>query len=91
MDLRQLFATNLRRVRHSRGVSQEQLAHDAGIDRAYVSRVERAVTYVGLEIIGKLAAILEVEPVEFSRNQRRGPLSERPTKVTFNSSQFWSA
>ncbi|WP_342736286.1 helix-turn-helix transcriptional regulator [Bradyrhizobium sp. B117] len=65
MDLRQLFATNLRRLRHSRGISQEQLANDAGIDRAYVSRVERAVTYVGLEIIGKLSTILGVEPAEF--------------------------
>jgi transcriptional regulator with XRE-family HTH domain len=65
MDLRQLFATNLRRLRHHRKVSQETLAHDAGIDRAYVSRVERAMTYVGLEIIGKLSAILGVDPAEF--------------------------
>jgi Helix-turn-helix len=50
MDLRQLFATNLRRIRHDRKISQEQLAHDAGVDRAYLSRVERAVTYVGLEL-----------------------------------------
>ena len=71
MDLRQLFATNLRRIRHQRKLSQEQLAHDAGIDRAYMSRVERAVTYVGLEIIGKLAAILEVDPAEFFRRPSR--------------------
>jgi transcriptional regulator with XRE-family HTH domain len=71
MDLRQLFATNLRRIRHSRKLSQEQLAHDAGIDRAYMSRVERAVTYVGLEIIGKLADVLEVDPVEFFRRPSR--------------------
>lgn len=71
MDLRQLFATNLRRLRHSRGISQEQLANDAGIDRAYVSRVERAVTYVGLEIIGKLSTILDVEPAEFFRKPTR--------------------
>jgi DNA-binding XRE family transcriptional regulator len=38
-DLRQLFATNLRRLRHDRKLSQEQLAHDAGVDRAYLSRV----------------------------------------------------
>ena len=67
MDLRQLFATNLRRLRHERKVSQEQLAYDAEIDRAYLSRVERAVTYVGLEIIEKLAAVLEVDPAEFFR------------------------
>jgi transcriptional regulator with XRE-family HTH domain len=71
MDLRQLFATNLRRIRHERKLSQEQLAHDAGVDRAYVSRVERAVTYVGLEIIGKLASILEVDPAEFFRRPSR--------------------
>jgi transcriptional regulator with XRE-family HTH domain len=71
MDLRQLFATNLRRLRHQRKLSQEQLAHDAEVDRAYMSRVERAVTYVGLEIIGKLATILEVEPTEFFRKPTR--------------------
>jgi transcriptional regulator with XRE-family HTH domain len=71
MDLRQLFATNLRRLRHERKVSQEQLAHDAEVDRAYLSRVERAVTYVGLEIIEKLAAILEVDPAEFFRRPAR--------------------
>jgi hypothetical protein len=31
-----------------------------GSDRAYLSRVERAATYVGLEIVGKLADVLEV-------------------------------
>lgn len=65
MDLRQLFSVNLRRIRHAQGISQEQLAHDAGIDRAYYSRVERSVTYVGLEIIGKLAETLNVDPAEF--------------------------
>jgi transcriptional regulator with XRE-family HTH domain len=76
MNLRQLFATNLRRLRHERKVSQEQLAYDAEIDRAYLSRVERAVTYVGLEIIEKLAAILEVDPAEFFRRPTR-PSSRR--------------
>ncbi|SHI05144.1 helix-turn-helix domain-containing protein [Bradyrhizobium erythrophlei] len=71
MDLRQLFATNLRRLRHERRVSQEQLAHDAEVDRAYLSRVERAATYVGLEIIEKLATILEVDPAEFFRRPSR--------------------
>ncbi len=73
MDLRQLFATNLRQIRHSRRISQEQLAHDAGIDRAYVSRVERATTYVGLEIIGKLAAVLDIEPAEFFQKPAKRP------------------
>jgi transcriptional regulator with XRE-family HTH domain len=71
MHLRQLFATNLRRVRHARKLSQEQLAHEAEVDRAYLSRVERAVTYVGLETIEKLASVLEVDPGEFFRRPSR--------------------
>jgi transcriptional regulator with XRE-family HTH domain len=64
------------RIRQERKLSQEHLAHDAEIDRVYMSRVERAVTYVGLEIIGKLAALLEVEPAEFFRR----PSRSRPRK-----------
>jgi transcriptional regulator with XRE-family HTH domain len=71
MDLRQLFATNLRRIRHQRKLSQEGLAHEAGVDRAYMSRVERGVTHVGLEIIGKLADVLGVDPAEFFRKPTR--------------------
>jgi transcriptional regulator with XRE-family HTH domain len=71
MDLRPLFATNLRRICHQRKLSQEGLAHDAGVDRAYLSRVERGVTYVGLEIIGKLADVLDVDPAEFFRRPTR--------------------
>jgi transcriptional regulator with XRE-family HTH domain len=71
MDLRQVFATNLRRIRHQRKLSQEGLAHDAEVDRAYLSRVERGVTHVGLEIIGRLAAVLEVDPAEFFRKPTR--------------------
>jgi hypothetical protein len=41
------------------------------VDRVYLSRVERAVTHVGLEIIGKLADVLEVDPAEFFRRPSR--------------------
>jgi transcriptional regulator with XRE-family HTH domain len=81
MDLRQLFATNLRRIRHDRKLSQEDLAHDAEVDRAYLSRVERAVTYVGLEIIGKLASILGVDPAEFFRRPNRSGSKKKSGKV----------
>lgn len=67
MDIRQLFAANLRRLRHEKGFSQEGLAHEANVDRAHVSKIERGVTYVGLEIIGKFATVLDVAPDEFLR------------------------
>lgn len=79
MDLRQLFALNLRRIRHEKKVSQETLAYDCEIDRAHLSKVERSLTYVGLEIIEKLANVLDVDPAEFFRapqNRRAGRKSK---------------
>ena len=67
MDLREIFAINLRRIRHEKGLSQEELADLAGVNRTYISKIETAVTFVGLEIVGKLADVLEEEPAELLR------------------------
>jgi len=64
MDLREVFATNLRRFRHEKGISQEDLAHTADVNRSYVSKLEKGISYPGLEIIGKLADVLGVEPAD---------------------------
>lgn len=73
MDLRQVFAANLRRLRHERGLSQEGLAYEAEVNRTYLSKLEKGASYVGLEIIGKLADVLKVEPAElFKPPPRRG-------------------
>jgi transcriptional regulator with XRE-family HTH domain len=62
MKLRETFATNLRVLRHERKLSQEALADEAGIDRTYVSALERSVFSASLDMIEKLAAALGVEP-----------------------------
>ena len=62
MDLRSVFAANLRRLRHAKGLSQEDLAYTADINRTYISKLEKGISHPGLEIIGKLAAVLGVEP-----------------------------
>jgi transcriptional regulator with XRE-family HTH domain len=67
MDLRQVFAANLRRLRHAKGLSQENLAYEADVNRTYMSKLEKGGSYPGLEIIGKLAAVLKVEPAELLR------------------------
>jgi transcriptional regulator with XRE-family HTH domain len=64
MDLRETFAANLRRLRHERKLSQEELAHEASVNRTYLSKLETGVSYAGLEIIGKLAAVLRIDPAE---------------------------
>ena len=64
MDLRQIFAVNLRRLRHTKGLSQEDLAYETDVNRTYMSKLEKGASYPGLEIIGKLADVLGVEPAE---------------------------
>jgi transcriptional regulator with XRE-family HTH domain len=76
MDLRQVFAANLRRLRHERGITQENLAYESDVNRTYISKLEKGVSFAGLEIIGKFAAVLQVEPAELlklpvSRSKRR--------------------
>ena len=63
-DLRQAFAANLRRLRHAKGISQENLAYEAGVNRTYISKLEKGASYPGLEVIAKLANTLNVEPAE---------------------------
>lgn len=65
MDYRHVFATNLRRLRTERGYSQEVLAHEAGVNRTYMSKLEKGGSFVGLEVMVRLAKVLEVEPADF--------------------------
>jgi transcriptional regulator with XRE-family HTH domain len=67
MDLRDTFATNLRRLRSAKGMSQDDVAYEAKISRSYISQIEKGSFYVSLKIIGKLAKTLGVEPEEFFR------------------------
>jgi transcriptional regulator with XRE-family HTH domain len=74
MDLREVFATNLRRLRNAKGMSQDELAYEAKISRSYLSQLEKASFHVSIKIIGKLAKTLGVEPDEFLKRltKRRG-------------------
>ena len=54
-------------LRHAKGLSQDDLAYEAEISRSYLSQLERGTFYASLKIIGKLAAVLDVEPAELLR------------------------
>ena len=64
MDLREVFATNLRRLRNAKGLSQDDLAYEAEVSRSYLSQLEKGEFYASLKMVGKLAAVLQVEPAE---------------------------
>ncbi len=64
MDLREVFAANLRRLRNERGLAQDDLAYEAEVSRSYLSQLEKGAFYASLKTIGKLATALKVEPAE---------------------------
>jgi transcriptional regulator with XRE-family HTH domain len=54
------MAWNLRRIRVRRGLSQERLAFDAGVDRSYVGGLERQEENPTVDILDRLARTLSV-------------------------------
>jgi transcriptional regulator with XRE-family HTH domain len=60
--LRDVLAKSMRRLRAARGLSQEALAHECGINRTYLSGVERSERNVSIDNIARIAKGLQVEP-----------------------------
>jgi len=50
----------MRRLRVAQGLSQERLAHDSGVDRTYVSRLERKIENPSIGVLEKIAEALQV-------------------------------
>lgn len=67
MRLREIVAKNLRRLRREKGVSQEELADRAGLNRNYPGLLEREQYAATVDVLDKLATALDVDPVEFFR------------------------
>ena len=62
MDVVQLLGANVRYHRKRLGLSQERLALDAGMERSYVSDLERGTRNPSVRALGRLADALSVEP-----------------------------
>lgn len=63
IQLPQLLARNIRARRKQLGMSQEALALEAGIDRTFVSQIERAIGNPSLLTLSKIAATLHVKVI----------------------------
>lgn len=81
MQARALFAWNLRRLRLGRELSQEKLAADAGIDRAYISELERERGNATLDLLDKLAHILACPYQEFLKEPGQSAKQAAPLKT----------
>ena len=61
MRVQLMVARNIRRLRVRKQLSQEALAADAAIDRAYMSRLERALENPTVAVLARLAAALDAD------------------------------
>lgn len=64
MDAKHIFGQNVRRIRRSRGYSQEELAEHTELHRTYIGSVERGERNLSLSNIVAIAQALDVPVAE---------------------------
>jgi transcriptional regulator with XRE-family HTH domain len=65
MKLRRTVARNLRRLRQKSGLTQEELADRASLNRNYVGMIEREENSPTVDALEQLSVALNVSPVAF--------------------------
>lgn len=80
MKGRALVAWNLRRVRVAQGLSQERLAADAGVDRAYLGGLERQAENPTVDLLDKVAEALAVPLGELFVAPAEGATAPEPLR-----------
>jgi transcriptional regulator with XRE-family HTH domain len=77
MTLVQAFGRNVRAVRKEKDWTQEHLAFEAGVKRAYLSEIESGKRNPTLDVVEKIAKALGVSPAnlideEFEKERPNG-------------------
>lgn len=68
MDVVRLFGENVRKERLARGITQQELAARLGMERSYLSELERGTRNPTIQALGRLALALGVEPSELLKS-----------------------
>jgi len=63
MRLRRLVAKNLRRLRKEGGLSQEELADRAGLNRNYIGMIEREENAPTVDALEQISEALGIDPI----------------------------
>ncbi len=75
MDLSKAMATNVRRARHAREQTQEELAAQAGLSTRYLGSIEQGTVSASVTVLGRLAQALRIDPCELIRVPPRRQLA----------------
>ncbi len=63
-EIQLMLSDNIKRLRRTKGLAQERLGLESGVDRTMVSKIERRIANPTLEMLVKLANTLEVPVVD---------------------------
>ncbi len=77
MDIRVVFARNLKHYRQARGLTQAASAAAMDVDRAHVSAMERGQQNVTLQTLQRVAAHLDVAPAQLIEERAEGDVRSR--------------
>ena len=80
MTGRDLVAWNLRRLRLALGLSQEHLADEADVDRAYLGRLERSEENSSVDLLGRLVVALNCRLADLFAEPEPGAPQPKPLK-----------
>lgn len=76
-DAQLRLASNLRRMREAKGIAQERLAWEAGVDRSYAGKIERGIANPSLNVLCRIADILEVDVSVLLHPARAKPVERK--------------
>jgi transcriptional regulator with XRE-family HTH domain len=72
-DLKEIVATNVRRLRRDKGWTQEDLADRVGLSARYIGQIERAQESMSVTVLGRLAEALKIETSELVKGPSTSP------------------
>lgn len=68
MDLKEAMAVNLRRIRHEKNLTQEELAAQAELSMRYIGAIERGKVSASVTVLGQIADALGIDPADLIRH-----------------------
>lgn len=80
MQPEQAFGQVLRELRKERGLSQEALALEAGLERNYISLLERGLNSASIKTLFKLSPVLDIPASRMLEEVERKLSSRRSTR-----------
>jgi transcriptional regulator with XRE-family HTH domain len=75
--IKKIVGSRIRSVRKKRGISQEELAASASVDRKHMSEIETGKVQVGIWTLMRIAGVLEITAPTLLRDLKWNPESDK--------------